>query len=447
VTTNPYLQVLSANATEILLDGSLTVSYVGPESILRRWEYTEEFDGAPGTSDYAEAHSGLNDELHVIVVDEDGGISGVQGEILEKYPFVSKGSDAKSNDGTSIYYPVVIFNRSRWIYWGDHDTNGTNWGSAVTGTTFTDVTVALRDSLAGGVDNTVTEGDFERAWDLYVNADVVDVSLLVTGEAALNVASYVIENVAEVRKDCVAFVSPKKVSVVDNIGSEADDVVADRDALLSSSYAVMDGNWKYQYDKYNDTYRWLPLNGDIAGLCVRTDTTRDPWFSPAGYDRGQVKNVIKLAWNPSQVERDQLYKNGVNPVVTFPGDGTVLYGDKTLLSKPSAFDRINVRRLFIVLEKAIARAAKFSLFEFNDEFTRAQFVAMVEPFLRDVQGRRGIFDYRVVADTTNNTPEVIDSNRFVGDIYVKPARSINFIQLNFVAVRTGVSFDEIVGKF
>jgi phage tail sheath protein FI len=251
----------------------------------------------------------------------------------------------------------------------------------------------------------------------------------------------------EVRRDCVAFLSPLRADVVDNAGSEADDVVAFRNTLSSSSYVVLDCNWKYQYDKYNDVYRYLPLSGDVAGLCVRTDTVRDPWFSPAGYDRGQIKNVIKLAWSPTQAERDTLYKNGINPVVTFPGDGTVLYGDKTLLSKPSSFDRINVRRLFIVLEKAIARAAKYSLFEFNDEFTRAQFVAMVEPFLRDVQGRRGIFDYRVVCDDTNNTPQVIDSNSFVGDIYIKPARSINFIQLNFVAVRTGVSFDEIVGKF
>jgi hypothetical protein len=447
--SNPYIQVFGTNTDAIFLVSGLTTPIANDSTttILRKWEYADSFDGAPGTSDYAAARNGSMDELHVVVVDEDGQITGVRGEILEKYPFVSKGSDAKSNDGTSIYYPTVIFNKSKWIYWGDHDANGTNWGNAVASTTFTDTLVPLTNSLANGADQAVTQGDFERAWDAFVNADVVDVSLLVTGEADLNVAQYVIQNIAEVRKDCVAFVSPLRGSVVDNIGGEADDVVGDRNMLTSSSYAVMDSNWKYQYDKYNDTYRWLPMNGDIAGLCVRTDTTRDPWFSPAGFDRGQIKNVVKLAWNPSQAERDQLYKNGVNPVVSFPGDGTVLYGDKTLLSKPSAFDRINVRRLFIVLEKAIARASKFSLFEFNDEFTRAAFLAMVNPFLRDVQGRRGIFDYRVVADETNNTPQVIDSNSFVGDIYIKPARSINFIQLNFVAVRTGVSFDEIVGKF
>lgn len=445
--TNPYLQVASANATAIVLASALTVALTAPTMILRKWEYADQFDSAPGTSSYAAGKSGANDELHIIVLDEDGGITLTPGTILEKYPFLSKGIDAKSNDGSSIYYPVVLFGESKWVYFGDHDPLGTNWGSTVTGTTYTDVTVAERLSLAGGSDQPVTTGDFLRGWDLYINGDVVDVSLLIAGEADATVSTYIINSLAETRRDCVAFVSPSRASCVNNVGFEADTVVTYRNTLPSSSYAFMDSNWKYQYDKYADTYRYLPLNGDIAGLCVRTDTTRDPWFSPAGFDRGQIKNVVKLSWNPSKTDRDTLYKNGVNPVATFPGDGTVLYGDKTLLSKPSAFDRINVRRLFIVLEKAIARASKFSLFEFNDEFTRAAFLALVNPFLRDVQGRRGIFDYRVVADETNNTPEVIDSNRFVGDIYIKPARSINYIQLNFVAVRTGVSFDEIVGKF
>ena len=252
---------------------------------------------------------------------------------------------------------------------------------------------------------------------------------------------------AESRKDCVVFLSPTKASVVNNAGSEASAAVTYRNTLTSSSYAVIDGNWKYQYDKYNDVYRWVPCNGDIAGLCARTDQERDPWFSPGGLNRGILKNTIKLAWNPTKTDRDTLYVKGINPIVTFQGEGTVLFGDKTMLAKPSAFDRINVRRLFIVLEKAIAKAARYSLFEFNDQFTRAMFVNMVEPFLRDVQGRRGITDFRVVCDESNNTGEVIDRNEFVGDIYIKPARSINFIQLNFVAVRTGVSFDEVVGKF
>jgi phage tail sheath protein FI len=261
-------------------------------------------------------------------------------------------------------------------------------------------------------------------------------------------ANYLIDNIAESRKDCVVFISPDKDDVVNNVGkTEVTDVVGFRNALTSTSYAVMDSGYKYQYDKYNDVYRYIPLNGDIAGLAVRTDNVRDPWYSPAGFNRGQIKNIIKLAYNPAKADRDILYKSDVNPVCIFPGQGTVLFGDKTVLGKPSAFDRINVRRLFIVLEKAIATAAKFTLFEFNDDFTRAQFRNLVEPFLRDVQGRRGIYDFKVVCDETNNTGDVIDRNEFIGDIYVKPARSINFIQLNFVAVRTGVEFSEVVGNF
>jgi len=289
--------------------------------------------------------------------------------------------------------------------------------------------------------------DLIRGYDFFKDPEIVDISLVLAGATSQTVATHLISNIAEARKDCLVFLSPRRDDVVDQAGSERANITTFRNLLNSSSYAVMDSAWKYQYDKYNDVYRYIPMNGDTAGLCVRTDTERDPWFSPAGFNRGQIKNVIRLSFNPTKAERDELYKIGVNPVVTFPGEGTILFGDKTLLAKPSAFDRINVRRLFIVLEKAIAKAAKFSLFEFNDEFTRAQFVALVEPFLRDVQGRRGIFDFRVVCDETNNTGEVIDRNEFIGDIYIKPARSINFIQLNFVAVRTGVAFDEVVGKF
>jgi len=267
----------------------------------------------------------------------------------------------------------------------------------------------------------------------------VDISLVMSGRSSTSLANYVIDNIAEGRKDCVAFISPEQTD------KTADDIVAFRNLLSSTSYAVIDSGYKYQYDRYNDTYRYIPLNGDIAGLCARTDSTNDPWYSPAGYSRGTIKNIVRLNFNPIQADRDLLYKNGINPVVTFPGQGTVLFGDKTMLTKPSAFDRINVRRLFIVLEKAIATAAKFALFEFNDEFTRAQFRNLVEPYLRDIQGRRGITDYKVVCDTTNNTGEVIDRSEFVGDIYIKPTKSINYIQLNFVAVRSGVEFNEIVG--
>jgi phage tail sheath protein FI len=284
------------------------------------------------------------------------------------------------------------------------------------------------------------------AYDSFDPAESVDISLVISGPADQTVADSLI-TMCGTRKDCLVFLSPEKADVVNNAGSEVTATVAYRNTLTSSSYAVLDGNWKYQYDKYNDVYRWVPCNGDVAGLCARTDLERDPWFSPGGLNRGILKNVIKLAYNPTKTNRDDLYTKGINPIVSFQGEGTVLFGDKTMLSKPSAFDRINVRRLFIVLEKAIARAARFSLFEFNDQFTRAQFVSLVEPFLRDVQGRRGITDFRVVCDETNNTGQVIDRNEFVGDIYIKPARSINFIQLNFVAVRTGVSFDEVVGQF
>jgi phage tail sheath protein FI len=303
--------------------------------------------------------------------------------------------------------------------------------------------------LAGGIDanEQLVDGEFMTGLDMFKSGEDIDISLLVTADANADVQQYAISVIAEFRKDCVAFVSPPKDLVVDNAGNEAADIVVWRDQLPSSSYAVADSGWKYQYDKYSDIYRWVPLNGDVAGLCVRTDTQRDPWWSPAGYNRGLIQNVVRLAWNPRKAYRDVLYQAGVNPVISDPGQGTLLFGDKTMLAKPSAFDRINVRRLFIVIEKAIATASKFTLFEFNDQFTRAQFVNMVEPYLREVMGRRGIYDFRVVCDETNNTPEIIDSNQFVGDIYIKPARSINFIQLNFIAVRTGVDFSEIVGKF
>ena len=418
------------------------------------WTYAAEFDGPPSTSPYASNVNGSNDEMHVIVIDEDGAFSGRANTILEKFAFISKAGDAKNDDGSSNYYVNVINDRSKYIYILNHAmaANGlsetTTWGTSAANTTFAQTNPEYTKSLTGGQSGAVSDANRITAYDLFSNADEVDVSLIMTGAANTAVVQHVIDNIAISRKDCVAFVSPRFTDVVNKSGLESNNVISYRNTIgRSTSYAVMDSSWKYQFDKYNNVYRWVPCNGDIAGLCVRTDFERDPWYSPAGFNRGQLKNVVKLSYNPDQADRDDLYKNGVNPIVTFRGEGTILYGDKTMQAKPSAFDRINVRRLFIVLEKAIARAAKYSLFEFNDAFTRAQFVALVEPFLRDVQGRRGIFDFRVVCDETNNTPEVIDRNEFVGDIYIKPARSINFIQLNFVAVRTGVSFDEIVGKF
>ena len=413
------------------------------------WIYSSLFTSAPGTSTYVSNKGGTFDELHVVVIDEDGLFTGTRGTVLEKFPFVSKASDAKDDSGNNNFYKEVIANKSRYIQWASHPTTlsvGTAWGSTANASAFANLTANVLSSLSGGVDGTITTANVITAYDSFDPAESVDIALVVSGPADQTVADSLI-SMAETRKDCVVFLSPEKADCVDNAGSETTDIRAYRDTLTSTSYAVLDSNWKYQYDKYNDVYRWVPLNGDVAGLCARTDLERDPWFSPGGLNRGIIKNSIKLAWNPTKTNRDDLYVKGINPIVSFQGEGTVLFGDKTLLSKPSAFDRINVRRLFIVLEKAIARAARFSLFEYNDQFTRAQFVALVEPFLRDVQGRRGITDFRVVCDETNNTGEVIDRNEFIGDIYIKPARSINFIQLNFVAVRTGVSFDEVVGKF
>ena len=427
------------------LGNSLKVA-VADANTYSGWTYETQFTDTPGTSTYVSNAGGTLDEMHVIVIDEDGLISGTQGTVLEKYAFVSKAGDAKDDSGNTNYYKNVIANRSKYIHWMSHTDEGTNWGNDASGTTYANLSSAVTVSLSAGADGTISTANVVTAYDSFDNAESVDINLVVSGPANQTIADSLI-TMCETRKDCVVFLSPEKADVVDNAGSETTDVKSYRDTLTSTSYAVMDSNWKYQYDKYNDVYRWVPCNGDVAGLAARTDLERDPWFSPAGPNRGIMRNTLKLAWNPTKTNRDDLYVKGINPVVTFQGEGTQLFGDKTLQSKPSAFDRINVRRLFIILEKAISRAARFSLFEFNDQFTRAQFVNLVEPYLRDIQGRRGITDFRVVCDESNNTGEVIDRNEFIGDIYIKPARSINFIQLNFVAVRTGVSFDEVVGQF
>ncbi len=418
------------------------------------WNYNGYFTGPPDTSSYVANLGGRNDEMHVAIIDVNGRFSGVANTVLEKFAFVSKASDAKNQDGTSNYYVNVINDRSNYIWWLSHPADGpgwansANWGSAALNTNFgIGDNVAYTRAFANGAYATPTSGNTEIAYDLFNNPDVVDASLMMTGSHPTAVGNYVISNIAEVRKDLVVFVSPQQSSVVFNHLNEVDDVITDRQAYGSSSYAIMDMNYKYQYDKYNDVNRWVPLNGDIAGITARSDFTRDPWVSPAGFNRGQIKNVVKLAWQPSPSDQADLYSSGINNVMTFKNQGPILFGDKTLLTKPDAFDRINVRRLFIVLEKAISTSAKYSLFEINDAFTRAQFVSMVEPFLRDVKGRRGIYNFKVVCDETNNTGQVIDSNRFIGDIYIKPARSINWIQLNFVAVGTDVDFNIVVGKF
>jgi len=431
-------------------------------NVRRRWRYYDFVDGAPGTSPYASARGGSNDEMHIVVIDEDGGVSGTVGEVIETYSKVSKGADAKTSEGGVNYYPDVVFNRSAYIFWMDHSTLGaTNgFGSNVVSKDFNStsaITATVTASLSAGSDGSATTaGQLKTAYEKFIDSDTVDVGLIIGGKTpnetigtpgdGKNHINDLLQ-IAEDRKDAIAFVSPPRNHVVDitNTTTITNNIINFYEDINSSSYVVFDSGYKYMYDRYSDVYRYVPLNGDMAGLAARTDLTADAWYSPAGFNRGQVRGVVKLAYNPTKAQRDQLYPKRVNPVTFFPGQGTVLFGDKTGLSAPSAFDRINVRRLFIVLEKAIATASKFQLFEFNDEFTRANFRNIVEPFLREVQGRRGITDFLVVCDETNNTGEVIDRNEFIAEIFIKPARSINFITLSFIATRTGVSFDEVAG--
>lgn len=421
------------------LDSAVPSPFIqSADSVAFRWEFAEFFGNAPGTSDWAANNGQSNDECHAIVVDGSGKFSGMPGLVVEKYSYLSKLEGAKLQDGSANFFADAINQRSKYV-------------RIITRT----LGVApVKETFRGGANGSaITLQECELGIDLFKNSELVDIALVISTALDLagehyDLAKYITENICEYRKDCICLLSPHKDSVV-NIQDPLPYIIEDREISLqmSSSYAVMDTGWKYMYDKYNDQFRWVPTNADVAGLCVRTDNERNPWWSPAGLNRGQLKNVIKLAWSPDHAERDDLYQHGINPIVAMRENGFVLFGDKTLLAKPSAFDRINVRRLFIVIEKAIALAAKFFLFEFNDAFTRAQFRAMVEPYLRYVQGARGIYDFRVVCDESNNTGEVIDRNEFVGDIYVKPARSINFIQLNFIAVRTSVAFEEVVGKF
>ena len=422
----------------------------------RKWEYNGNFDTAPTTSVFGTRKGTSQDEVHFIVIDEDGEWTGTKGQVLEAHANLSVASDAKFEDGTDQFYTDKINRTSKYVWWMDHNSAGDRdtslntiaWGAVANSSVapqFQANATIITSSLTGGVDgNTPTTADLITGFDILKNSEQVDIDLIATGNASSTVCIHVINNIVDVRKDCMVFLSPEQADSVGLSGSQAtDDIISFRDELPSSSYAVMDSGYKYQFDKFNDVFRYVPLNGDIVGIMARTQAERDFFFSPAGFNRGQVRNVVNLPFNPEKTFRDNLYKNGVNPVVSFPGQGTILFGDKTLLSKPSAFDRINVRRLFIALEKSISRFAQGQLFEFNDEFTRSRFVSTVEPFLRDIQGRGGITDFNVVCDTSNNTQEVIDRNEFVASIFVKPTRSINFILLNFVAVRSGVEFSEV----
>ena len=437
--------------------GGLRHGIVDNAKVLRHWEYYFNFSAPPTTTDDVSNAGGSNDEMHIAVIDEDGTITGTAGTILETFEGVSQAHDAKDASGNSNYYPDVIYRDSKFIYWIDHISTLSD-GLTKVGTTFDntvgDAFVISNTSLSGGTDDFVaTNAEIATAYEKFLDAENVDIDLLICGpsqtsaDATGDTKATAVMDIATARKDCVAFISPARADVVGvaNAVTQTQNVVSFADGLPSTSYAVIDSGYKYMYDRYNDVYRFVPLNGDTAGLCARTDNIADSHFSPAGYSRGQIRGAVKLAFNPNQSQRDELYKARINPVVSFPGQGTVLFGDKTAQAKPSAFDRINVRRLFITLEKTISIAAKFQLFEFNDEFTRAQFRNLIEPFLRDVQGRRGVTDFSVVCDDTNNTADVIDRNEFRADIFVKPNRSINFIQLNFVATRSGVAFSEVAG--
>ena len=438
---------------------SSNVTFVGTDAVsntvTRYWEFYNVVERAPALSDY-QINFGNNavgtDEMHIVVVDDGGKFSGIPGTVLEVYKNVSRATDALTSDGATNYYKNIINQTSKYIYF----VNSVAGASSNTAQNLTASTVdALSFTFAYGAngpdESHVAMGDLARAYDKFGAETGTDISLVLTGKSqdtgiTFQLANYLIDNVAEARKDCVVFISPPKATVVNNSGNEATSVVNFFNNVRSSSYCFFDSGYKYQYDKYNDIMRWIPLNGDIAGLAARTDQTNDPWWSIAGLNRGQIKNIAQLAYSPRKTDRDNLYKNRINPVITLPGQGTVLYGDKTGLARTSAFNRINVRRLFIVLEKAIVAAAQYTLFEFNDEFTRSQFKNMVIPFLRDVKGRRGLARYDVKCDEDNNTAQVINNNGFVGDIYIDPARSINDVTLNFNAVASGVSFTEIEGK-
>ena len=451
--------------------GSGLIADLADDSYVKRyWRFSDLFDTAPGTSEFASARGVGDDEIHIVVYDSSGRQTGfdndVAGErlnsVLETFAFVSKHPEATTPQGNSNYYPDVIYRDSKFVYWGDHPTAAIDasgdWGQplssdlSVQGSKFfnklsTGVENVDRSTLANGTDDyAVTDGEQLTSYARFDDGEAVDVNLIMAAKATSTLATNLV-TIVEKRKDALVFISPERSDVVGvaDSNTQTTNVKNFFDLLPSTSFAVFDSGYKYQYDRFNDVYRYVPLNGDIAGVTAFTESVADAFFSPAGFTRGQIRGAVKLAYEPNKDQRDTLYKARINPVNSFPGQGTVLFGDKTALAKPSAFDRINVRRLFSILEKAIATAAKFQLFEFNDEFTRAQFKNLVEPFLREIQGRRGITDFKVVADESNNTGEVIDRNEFVADIFVKPTRSINFITLNFVAVRTGVAFTEIGG--
>ena len=405
------------------------------------WRFSSSFPSEPGTSIYAASKGGLGDEMCIAVIDVDGAFTGVKGYVLEAYDRISSASDAVTDDGSNNYYASAIFNKSKYIYKGSALPGATNWDTPALNTSFSNVPNYFIQ-LTGGTDILSSDAEKINAYQLFANPEEVTVDLLISGEANTTVADAIL-TIANQRKDCVAFVSPLRKDAVTSVN--VDNIISYRNSLTpSTSYSVMDSGFKYQFDKYNNVYRYIPLNADIAGLCARTDKTNAPYYSPAGFNRGQILNAVKLSFNPTQANRDDLYQAGINPVCSFPGQGIVLFGDKTMQAKASAFDRINVRRLFIILERTISTAAKYSLFEFNDQFTQNAFISLVDPYLRSIKAGKGIYNYQIVCDASNNTQSVIAQNGFVGDIFIQPAKSINFIQLNFTAINGSINFAEKV---
>lgn len=448
----------AATGLTLTLSTPLTSNYTAGYTLSIKSVYSKYVTTTATTTEYATDLGGSNDLVTILVLDKNGQWTGTENTLLEKFEGVSRAFDARAFDGSSNYYKTVVNDQSAYVWALSNNLN--NNGLSAATSTFANIGSNLDPSSAAGSGvnafhlgggTASAPNDSERwasGWSKFQDADAVDVSLLPLGAASNNLARLVVQNVCEKRLDCMAFVSPAQTDVENKLPYEAlNNIKTFRDNLnINSSYAVIDSGWKYQLDTYNNVVRVMPLNADIAGLVARTEFTNEAWFSPAGFNRGQVKGVVKLAYNPSsEAHRDELYTRQVNPVVSFPGEGVILFGDKTAQTRPSAFDRINVRRLFIILEKAIATASKFFLFEQNDPFTRAQFKNLVTPFLKTVQQRRGITDFKVVCDETNNTGEIIDRNEFVADIFIKPTRSINFISLNFIATKTGVSFSEVGG--
>ena len=463
---NAQLSTLTSNSHTFVakypgdLGNSIRVSICPADSgtsTFSAWAYQNEFDKAPQTSTYASNRAASFDEMHAVVIDQEGKFTGTKGTVLETFPFISVGKDAKNPDGTNNFAKDVINERSEYVWMAGFDSDFSAAGAG------TDIDSGDNFKLTSPspVDHTFTKGansealttsEFLSGFDLFEDENQVEVDFLIapgmtnsTDQAT--VVNDLVSTAQSLRKDCIVLASPARDDVI-NVPAAAiavTNVVATANAFTNSSYLVADNNYLKVYDKYNDQYIHIPAASSTAGICAATDLERAPWFSPAGQRRGNYLGITGLAYTPNKSQRDTLYKADVNPIANIPGQGTILYGDKTMLGRPSAFDRVNVRRLFLVLERAIGRAAQQVLFEFNDEFTRAEFVNIVEPVLREVKGRRGITDFRVVCDETNNTPAIVDRNEFIANIFIKPARSINYVTLNFVAVRTGVDFEEVVG--